>query len=166
MKTTAKWGVRNAMAAIRAEPDWKKAHVGVVKDPSFPDPSETCGSCHEDIAEHYQSSLHISLSPFKKIIGTRANPEEGRAQKGRCRSRRPLHLLPQQLRTMSHKPPEAVEGGLLESHLFQKKAAHAYRMHRLPRQPHRKRVHGQEQRAFHRTSTRKILQMQQMPYGR
>ncbi len=44
------------------EPDWKKAHEGLVKDPSYPDPSEVCGSCHEEIAENYQTNLHISLA--------------------------------------------------------------------------------------------------------
>jgi hypothetical protein len=48
------------------EPDWRKAHKGVAKDPSYPDPSEACGACHEEIAENYKTSLHVSLSPFKK----------------------------------------------------------------------------------------------------
>ena len=47
------------------EPDWKKAHKGVVKDPSYPDPSEVCGACHEEITENYKTSLHVSLAPFK-----------------------------------------------------------------------------------------------------
>ena len=104
-----------------AEPDWKKAHVGLVKDPTYPDPSETCGSCHEDIAEHYQSSLHISLSPFKKIIGIRATPDKAvyakvdAAREAHCTS---CHSSCGQCHISR---PEAVEGGLLEGHLFQKK---------------------------------------------
>ena len=65
-----------------AEADWKKAHEGVVKDPSYPDPSETCGACHDLIAENYQNSLHVTLSPYKKIIGQRAGAGTGDHQIG------------------------------------------------------------------------------------
>lgn len=104
-----------------SEPDWKKAHIGIVKDPSYPDPSETCGACHEDIAEHYQTSLHVSLSPFKKIIATRANDDKAvhakvdAAREGHCTS---CHSSCGQCHVSR---PEAVEGGLLDSHLFQKR---------------------------------------------
>jgi hypothetical protein len=93
-----------------SEPDWKKAHIGVVKDPSYPDPSETCGTCHEDIAEHYQNSLHVSLSPFKKIIDARANDDEAvyakvdAAREGHCKS---CHSSCGQCHVSR---PEAVEG--------------------------------------------------------
>jgi thiosulfate/3-mercaptopyruvate sulfurtransferase len=101
------------------EPDWEKAHIGLVKDPSFPDPSFTCGLCHEDIAEHYQTSLHASLSPFKQIIDTRASDDKAvytklnDAREGHCTS---CHSSCGQCHVSR---PEAVEGGLLESHLFQ-----------------------------------------------
>lgn len=102
-------------------PDWKKAHVGLVKDPSYPDPSATCGACHEEIAEHYQTSLHISLAPFKKMIDTRASDDPAvyekvnAAREGHCTS---CHSSCGQCHVSR---PEAVEGGLLESHLFQRK---------------------------------------------
>lgn len=103
------------------DPDWKTAHDGVVKDPSYPDPSETCGSCHEDIAENYQTSLHVSLAPFKKMIDLRANPDKAIYQKvngareTHCRS---CHSSCGQCHISR---PESVEGGLLEGHLFQKR---------------------------------------------
>ncbi len=102
------------------EPDWRKAHEGVVKDPSYPDPSEACGSCHEDIAKHYQTSLHVSLSPFKKMVDMRANTDKAvykkvdGAREHHCTS---CHSSCGQCHISR---PEAVGGGLLEGHLFQK----------------------------------------------
>jgi cytochrome c554/c'-like protein len=103
------------------EPDWRKAHKGVAKDPSYPDPSEACGACHEEIAENYKTSLHVSLSPFKKMIDIRANPDKAvhqkvdAARKGHCKS---CHSSCGQCHISR---PESVEGGLLEGHLFQKR---------------------------------------------
>lgn len=103
------------------DPNWETAHEGVVKDPSYPDASETCGACHEDIAEHYQTSLHISLSPYKKIIGMRANPEKTvhekveSARQGHCNE---CHSSCGQCHISR---PTSVDGGLLDGHLFQKR---------------------------------------------
>ncbi len=103
------------------DPEWKTAHKGVVKDPSYPDPSETCGSCHDDIAENYKTSLHVSLSPFKKMIDIRADPAKATyakvdtAREFHCRS---CHSSCGQCHISR---PESVEGGLLEGHLFQKR---------------------------------------------
>jgi thiosulfate/3-mercaptopyruvate sulfurtransferase len=103
------------------EPDWRKAHNGVVKDPSYPDPSESCGSCHDDIAENYKTSLHVSLSPFKKIIDTRASDDKAvhtKVNEARERHCSSCHSSCGQCHISR---PEAVEGGLLEGHLFQKR---------------------------------------------
>ena len=104
-----------------SEPDWKKAHEGVVKDPSYPDPSETCGACHDMIAENYLTSPHVTLSPFRKIIRKRANPDKGvhakveGAMDNHCSS---CHSSCGQCHISR---PNAVEGGLLDGHLFQKR---------------------------------------------
>ncbi len=104
-----------------AEPDWRKAHEGVVKDPSYPDASETCGSCHEEIAENYKTSLHNTLSPFKKMVAMRANSDKhvhakvDAAREGHCTS---CHSSCGQCHISR---PESVGGGLLEGHLFQKR---------------------------------------------
>jgi len=103
------------------EADWQKAHIGVVKDPSYPDPSNACGACHEDIAEHYKTSLHVSLSPEKKMIDKRAdsNPfvhaKVDAARETHCNS---CHSSCGQCHISR---PESVEGGLMEGHLFQKR---------------------------------------------
>jgi len=103
------------------DPNWKTAHNGVVRDPSYPDPSESCGACHDDIAEHYQKSLHVSLSPFKKMIDMRATP--ARAIYEKVNSAREFHC------TACHSScgqchisrPNAAGGGFLDGHLFQKR---------------------------------------------
>jgi thiosulfate/3-mercaptopyruvate sulfurtransferase len=103
------------------EPDWRKAHIGLVKDPSYPDPSETCGACHDDIAEHYKTSLHVSLAPFKKAIDTRSSDDKAvytkvnEARMNHCTS---CHSSCGQCHISR---PEAVDGGLLEGHLFLKR---------------------------------------------
>jgi len=103
------------------EPDWKKAHKGVVKDPSYPDASESCGVCHEEIAENYKTNLHISLAPKNKIVGMRANPDKSVCKKvdgaveGHCKE---CHSSCGQCHISR---PEGAEGGLMEGHLFQKR---------------------------------------------
>jgi thiosulfate/3-mercaptopyruvate sulfurtransferase len=104
-----------------SDPNWKTAHKGVVKDPSYPDPSDACGSCHEDIAEHYASSLHVSLAPMRKAISVRANPDKAvhgkvdAAWDSHCSS---CHSSCGQCHISR---PESVEGGFLEGHLFLKR---------------------------------------------
>lgn len=102
------------------EPDWKKAHEGVVKDPTYPDPSEACGSCHDDHAKNSMTSLHVSLSPFKNMIDMRASDDKtlhskvDEARNNHCTS---CHSSCGQCHISR---PESVGGGLLENHLFQK----------------------------------------------
>ena len=101
--------------------DWKTAHEGVVRDPTYPDAAAACGDCHDEINEHYQKSLHVSLRPYKIVTDTRANPNAVVRNKlagamnahcfhchgscGQCHISR----------------PNSVEGGFLDGHLFQKK---------------------------------------------
>ncbi|NVM23133.1 MAG: hypothetical protein HWN68_15285 [Desulfobacterales bacterium] len=102
------------------DPDWKTAHIGVAKDPSYPDPSGACGACHADIAKNYNSSLHVSLAPFKKMIDTRANVDKAvyakvdAARQTHCKA---CHSSCGQCHISR---PESVEGGLLDGHLYQK----------------------------------------------
>lgn len=103
------------------DPNWKTAHKGVVKDPSYPDASETCGSCHDEIAENYKSSLHVSLSPFKKMIDMRANPDKGAHAKVDAAREFHCNACHSSCGQCHISRPEAVGGGLLEGHLFQKR---------------------------------------------
>jgi thiosulfate/3-mercaptopyruvate sulfurtransferase len=103
------------------DPNWKTAHEGVVKDPSYPDASSSCGQCHEDIAEHYASSLHMGLASFKKVTEKRlgSNP----AMQDKLTDARAAHCggCHSSCGQCHISRPESVEGGLLEAHLFQKR---------------------------------------------
>jgi len=48
--------------------DWRSAHEGVVRDPSYPAESNVCAMCHADRAATYSTSLHYSLQPYKRAI--------------------------------------------------------------------------------------------------
>jgi nitrate/TMAO reductase-like tetraheme cytochrome c subunit len=76
-----KLGCEECHGGDPADPNWKTAHQGMRKDPSFPDPSQTCGQCHEEIAESAKHSLHMTLSPFHKITDLRASPDKSKKTK-------------------------------------------------------------------------------------
>jgi len=102
------------------EPDWKKAHVGLVKDPSYLDASKTCGTCHETIAENYQKSLHVTLSPFTKMIDTRADSDKNVHAKVNAGRENHCNACHSSCGQCHISRPESAEGGLLDGHLFQK----------------------------------------------
>ena len=54
-----------------SDPNWKTAHKDVVKDPSYPDPSKTCGQCHEEIAETVGVAVFMGGGP-SVVYGTEA----------------------------------------------------------------------------------------------
>jgi thiosulfate/3-mercaptopyruvate sulfurtransferase len=115
-----KLGCEECHGGDPADPNWKTAHQGMRKDPSFPDPSQTCGQCHEEIAESAKHSLHMTLSPFHKITDLRASPDKSKktkvdhARKTHCSK---CHSSCGQCHVSR---PNYIGGGLLESHLFQK----------------------------------------------
>jgi len=103
----------------------EEAHEGVKRDPTYPDATKSCGECHLDeghpeIAEKNGTNLHISLSPFKKKIALRANPDSTvgdtieSAMGTHCMT---CHSSCGQCHVSR---PASVEGGLIEGHLFQK----------------------------------------------
>ena len=53
------------------DPDWKSAHNGVIRDPTYPTADHACGECHEKIVSKAKASLHYTLAPFKRIINLR-----------------------------------------------------------------------------------------------
>jgi thiosulfate/3-mercaptopyruvate sulfurtransferase len=103
-----------------AESDWLMAHVGVVRDPTYPDPGAVCGDCHPDIVERSSTSLHISLQPFYDSIKARATSEQPAlddmlsATKAHCGD---CHASCGQCHVSR---PTYVGGGFLDSHRFQK----------------------------------------------
>ena len=103
------------------DPNWKTAHEDVIKDPTYPDATEACGDCHDEINENYTKSLHASLKPFTLIIDKRANPNAvirskvERAMNNHCYG---CHSSCSQCHISR---PNVVGGGLLDAHLFQRK---------------------------------------------
>ncbi len=53
------------------DPDWRSAHEGVLRDPSYPAESNVCAMCRADMAGTYSTSLHYSLQPYKRAIELR-----------------------------------------------------------------------------------------------
>ena len=102
------------------DPNWKTAHEGVVKDPTYPEP-EACISCHDSEASTYQKNLHISNSPMATIVLSRANntskirDQVASAQQGHCTQ---CHSSCGQCHISR---PSSVGGGFLSGHLFQKR---------------------------------------------
>ncbi|MBW2147572.1 MAG: hypothetical protein JRI22_11180 [Deltaproteobacteria bacterium] len=100
--------------------EWKGAHQGLVADPTYPDPSEACGQCHEDISKKIQSSLHYTLYPYKRMLQIRANkdpdiyPKVEAAFKTHCTG---CHST---CGACHVSRPDYVEGGFVNGHLFKK----------------------------------------------
>jgi hypothetical protein len=101
--------------------NWQTAHQGVVKDPTFPDPTKVCSDCHESIAASAPRSLHYTNAPMRATISARSslnNPERRQtidlafdrhcntchASCGQCHVSRPAY----------------VNGGFLSNHHFSK----------------------------------------------
>jgi thiosulfate/3-mercaptopyruvate sulfurtransferase len=100
--------------------DMKEAHKGIIRDPTYPDPSKVCGECHEAIAKNSRMSLHYSLAPYQTLVGKRATKDKAvldklaQAQKNHCTY---CHSSCGQCHISR---PTSVEGGLLAKHRFVK----------------------------------------------
>ncbi|MDO9527853.1 MAG: hypothetical protein Q7J27_01705 [Syntrophales bacterium] len=100
--------------------NWKTAHEGIVKDPTYPDAAESCGECHEEIVEKNKTSLHITLAPFKNKIYLRVNPDKNVREK--IDSAMDTHCMGchSSCGQCHISRPSSVGGGLIEGHLFKK----------------------------------------------
>jgi thiosulfate/3-mercaptopyruvate sulfurtransferase len=56
-------------------PDKESAHQGFDAHPSINNPQETCGECHEEIAETAPRSLHATLSTFATFLQKRTSAD-------------------------------------------------------------------------------------------
>ena len=103
------------------DPNWKTAHKGVVRDPTYPDATAACGDCHDEINEHYAESLHVTLRPYKVIIDARAKPNA--VIRGKLESAMNTHCYTchSSCGQCHISRPTSAEGGFLEGHLFQRK---------------------------------------------
>lgn len=70
--------------------DKEKAHKGIVVDPTADGGQKLCASCHKDIVDNYQTSIHFNMTGVKlKLsgrLGTTPHKEEvvGKIMEGDC----------------------------------------------------------------------------------
>jgi thiosulfate/3-mercaptopyruvate sulfurtransferase len=103
------------------DPDWKTAHDDVVKDPTYPDATEVCGDCHDEINENYTKSLHVSLKPFTLIIDKRASRDKTVHSKIELAKKEQCFYCHSSCGQCHISRPDSVEGGFLDGHLYLKK---------------------------------------------
>jgi hypothetical protein len=96
------------------------AHKGLISDPSYPDPSKTCGECHEKIVAKNKTNLHVSLNSYKHIIGMRASTDEGTRKKVFMAMNTHCFTCHSSCGQCHVSRPSSVEGGLVQGHAFLK----------------------------------------------
>jgi len=97
--------------------DFKTAHNGVDRDPSYPAPG-ICSDCHDE-TEHYAKSLHYNIRGMKLAVDARVNPDRTVRRKvfnsfancARCHSSCGQCHINQ---------PVSIGGGFSAGHRFQK----------------------------------------------
>ncbi|MEA2102536.1 MAG: multiheme c-type cytochrome, partial [Thermodesulfobacteriota bacterium] len=100
--------------------DAKEAHKGIITDPTYPDPSKTCGQCHADITSKNSTNLHATLAPFKRKILRRASKDpkiQDRIEHAMGKNCMTCHSSCGQCHVSR---PASVDGGLIDGHMFQK----------------------------------------------
>ena len=98
----------------------KAAHKKLVPDPTYPDPSQACGECHDEIVAKNETNLHVSLNPYRHIIGQRASTDKGTRKKvfkGMDNHCFTCHSSCGQCHVSR---PDSVEGGFVQGHRFLK----------------------------------------------
>jgi len=104
-----------------SDSDWKTAHNGTIKDPTFPTADKACGECHQEIVSTAKKSLHYTLAPFRRVIDTRSGKTDKKtqeklayAQKKHCSE---CHASCGQCHVSR---PDYVQVGFLDKHQFKK----------------------------------------------
>jgi len=101
----------------RNVPNFKEAHIGIVKDPSE-DRNGVCGECHDEITDTYYNSIHYTIAGIKNVMQAYISPlplEKSplvRAFKTDCNH---CHAS---CGSCHVSRPEATKGGLLGAHRF------------------------------------------------
>lgn len=105
-----------------ANPDWKTAHKGVIKDPSFKNAAKACGNCHKNIVNSAVKSMHYTLGPFRKTIHMRMDTSNRAVmQKVNVAFNNHCTKCHSSCGQCHISRPEAVAGGFTDGHFFQKK---------------------------------------------
>jgi hypothetical protein len=115
-------GCPNCHGGDPSSHDWQSAHVGLTKDPSFPDPQQTCGDCHPEISTSAVESLHWTIAPIGRSIERRMGVVDqptrqalAQANQNHCSQ---CHASCGQCHISR---PSYMDGGFLAQHKFQKK---------------------------------------------
>jgi hypothetical protein len=98
----------------------KAAHKGLVPDPTYPDPSKTCGECHEEVVANNGTSLHVSLNSYSHIVGMRANNKKGVQKKISKAMGTHCFTCHSSCGQCHVSRPDSVEGGFVQGHRFLK----------------------------------------------
>ncbi len=92
------------------------AHKGYDPYPSINSPQETCGECHEEIAESAPKSLHATLSTFPKFLEKRSSAETfEKIDHGRQRHCASCHAT---CGSCHVSRPQYVGDGFINGHMF------------------------------------------------
>jgi len=115
-------GCQQCHAGDPTDPNWQTAHQGIIKDPSFPDPSQACGECHEKISDSAKNSLHYTLKPIQLVLNARSSSANEdmqssfkKAGEKHCSQ---CHASCGQCHISR---PDYVDGGFIAGHVFQKR---------------------------------------------
>jgi hypothetical protein len=103
------------------DPDWHSAHEGVVRDPSYPAGSNVCARCHPQIAANYDTSLHYTLQPYKRIIELRMTKRSDVRDKVEAAMDTHCLTCHSSCGQCHVARPQSVGGGLMSAHSFEKK---------------------------------------------
>lgn len=101
--------------------NWRTAHNGVVRDPSWENLAVSCGMCHSEIAQKFSTSLHATLQPYVAAVELRYSRDVGvRATVDKARETHCMgcHSSCGQCHVSR---PSTVDNGLLAGHFIQKR---------------------------------------------
>lgn len=102
------------------DPNWQTAHEGIVKDPTFPDPANACGQCHDEIAATAAQNLHYTLATFDRTLLQRMSPVEAIQEKVIAAREKHCTQCHASCGQCHVSRPNYVRGGLLAKHIFRK----------------------------------------------
>jgi len=102
-------------------PGMDQAHQGLTSDPTFPDPTNVCGECHEEITESAKNSLHYTLSTYRPMMLKRASKDPKIVAKIDQGMKNHCYRCHSSCGQCHVSRPESVDGGLISGHQFSAK---------------------------------------------
>lgn len=105
--------------------DPKTAHLGMLKDPSL-NSGDTCGQCHNDIAEKAVTSLHMDPAPLYASLGKRCSKEQMDTLKESALQDQCLTCHQGSCGSCHVSRPKVAGGGLRQGHIFNKNPDFVY----------------------------------------